>query len=111
EPLPVVVERDGVVRSGTAKAGDSFELRVLRPASASAYAAVVRLVQAAEAQRAPFVRLADRFAILMLPFTAIVAGAAWAISGDAVRAVAVLVVATPRPLILAAPIALISGVA
>ena len=111
EPLPVVVERDGVVRSGTANAGDSFELRVLRPASASAYAAVVRLVQAAESQRAPFVRLADRFAILMLPFTAIVAGAAWAISGDAVRAVAVLVVATPCPLILAAPIALISGVA
>jgi len=111
EPLPVAVELGGVVRSGTANAGDSFELRALRPAAESAYAGVVRLVQAAESQRAPFVRLADRFAILMLPFTAIVAGAAWAISGEAVRAVAVLVVATPCPLILAAPIALISGVA
>ena len=111
EPLPVVVEPGSAVPSGTANAGDSFELRVLRPASESAYAAIVRLVQSAESQRAPFVRLADRFAILMLPFTAIVAGAAWAISGDPVRAVAVLVVATPCPLILAAPIALISGVA
>ena len=111
EPLPVVVEPGGVVRSGVANAGDSFELRALRPASESTYAGIVRLVQAAESQRAPFVRLADRYAILMLPFTAIVAGAAWAISGEAVRAVAVLVVATPCPLILAAPIALISGVA
>jgi heavy metal translocating P-type ATPase len=111
EPLPVVVEPGGVVRSGIANAGDSFELRALRPASESTYAGIVRLVQAAESQRAPFVRLADRYAILMLPFTAVVAGAAWAVSGDAVRAVAVLVVATPCPLILAAPIALISGVA
>ena len=111
EPLPVVVEAGGVVRSGIANAGDSFELRALRLASESAYAGIVRLVQGAESQRAPFVRLADRYAILMLPFTAVVAGAAWAISGDAVRAVAVLVVATPCPLILAAPIALISGVA
>ena len=111
EPLPVVVDPGSAVPSGTANAGDSFELRVQRPASESAYAAIVRLVQSAESQRAPFVRLADRFAILMLPFTAAVAGAAWAISGDPVRAVAVLVVATPCPLILAAPIALISGVA
>ena len=111
EPLPVVIEPDGEVRSGAANAGDSFELRAQRPAAESAYAAIVRLVQAAETQRAPFVRMADRFAVWMLPFTAVVAGAAWAISGDPVRAVAVLVVATPCPLILAAPIALISGVA
>jgi len=111
ESLPIAVGPGDPVQSGTANAGDSFDLRVLRPAAESAYAGLVRLVQAAETQRAPFVRLADRYAVLMLPFTAAVAGLAWALSGDPVRAVAVLVVATPCPLILAAPIALISGVA
>jgi heavy metal translocating P-type ATPase len=110
EPLPVTYGRGGSVRSGTANAGDAFELRVVRPASESAYAALVRLVRAAETQRAPFVRMADRYAIVFLPVTIVVAGAAWAISGDPVRALAVFVVATPCPLILAAPIALVSGV-
>jgi heavy metal translocating P-type ATPase len=111
EPLPVSIEPGGDLRSGTANAGGAIEFRAVRPASESAYATIVRLVRAAGTQRAPFVRMADRFAILMLPLTAVVAGMAWAISGDPVRAVAVLVVATPCPLILAAPIALISGVA
>ncbi len=110
EPLPATYRRGGAVRSGTANAGDAFELRAVRPAAESAYAALVRLVREAETQRAPFVRLADRYAIVFLPVTMVVAGAAWALSGDAVRALAVFVVATPCPLILAAPIALISGV-
>jgi heavy metal translocating P-type ATPase len=110
EPLPVAYGRGGAVRSGTANAGDAFELRVVRPASESAYAALVRLVRAAETQRAPFVRMADRYAIVFLPVTMVVAGVAWAVSGDPVRALAVFVVATPCPLILAAPIALVSGV-
>ena len=58
-------------------------------------------------ERAPFVRLADRYAAVFLPLTLLIAGAAWALSGDPVRALAVLVVATPCPLILAAPIALV----
>jgi heavy metal translocating P-type ATPase len=70
----------------------------------------VRLVENAEAQRAPFVRLADRYAAFLLPVTLVVAGIAWAISGDPVRALSVFVVATPCPLILAAPIALLCGV-
>ena len=110
EPLPVAYGRGGAVRSGTANAGDAFELRVVRPASESAYAALVRLVRAAETQRAPFVRMADRYAVVFLPVTMVVAGVAWAVSGDPVRALAVFVVATPCPLILAAPIALVSGV-
>ena len=109
EPLPVTVHRGGNVRSGTAAAGSAFELRALRPAAESAYAALVRLVEQTEEQRAPFVRLADRYAIFFLPATMIVAAIAWAISGDPVRALAVFVVATPCPLILAAPIALMSG--
>jgi heavy metal translocating P-type ATPase len=110
EALPVVYERRGHVRSGTTNAGEAFELRAVRPAAESAYAAVVRLVREAEAQKAPFVRLADRYAIVFLPLTVVVAGLAWGLSGDAVRALAVFVVATPCPLILAAPIALVSGI-
>ncbi|HSK15397.1 MAG TPA: heavy metal translocating P-type ATPase [Gaiellaceae bacterium] len=110
EPLPVTHPHGSPVRSGTANAGEAFELRATRPAAESAYAALVRLVAQAETQRAPFVRLADRYAAFFLPVTLVSAGAAWALSGDPVRALAVLVVATPCPLILAAPIALISGV-
>ena len=110
EPLPVACATGDPVRSGTANAGEAFDLQATRLASESAYAAIVRLVQEAEHQRAPFVRMADRYAAFLLPVTVLLAGGAWAASGDAVRALAVLVVATPCPLILAAPIALVSGV-
>jgi heavy metal translocating P-type ATPase len=110
EPLPVLRERGDHVRSGTSNAGEVFELRAIRPAAESAYSAVVRLVQEAESKKAPFVRLADRYAIFFLPVTIVVAGLAWALSGDPVRALAVFVVATPCPLILAAPIAFVSGI-
>jgi len=110
EPLPAAIRRGGSLRSGTTNAGEVFELRATRPAAESAYAALVRLVRAAESQRAPFVRLADRYAAIFLPVTLAIAGLAWGLSGDPIRGLAVLVVATPCPLILAAPIALISGI-
>lgn len=110
EPLPVTYGEGGMLRSGSMNDGEVFDLRATRPAAGSAYASIVRLVRAAEEQRAPFVRLADRYAIFFLPVTAVIAGAAWVLSGDPVRALAVFVVATPCPLILAAPIALISGI-
>ena len=101
---------DGVhVLSGTTNAGAPFEVTADRPASKSAYAALVRLVKQAQAHRAPFVRTADRYAGFFLPATLVIAGAAWALSGDPVRALAVVVVATPCPLILAAPIAFVCG--
>ncbi len=109
EPLPETVPRGMAVLSGSANAGAPFEVRAERPAVESAYAALVRLVEQAQSERAPFVRMADRYAGFFLPATLLVAGAAWAESGDAVRALAVVVVATPCPLILAAPIALVSG--
>jgi heavy metal translocating P-type ATPase len=109
EPLPVTIAKGMPVLSGTANAGAPFAVRADRPAADSAYAALVRLVEQAQAQRAPFVRMADRYAGFFLPATLLAAGAAWALSGDAVRALAVVVVATPCPLILAAPIALVSG--
>jgi heavy metal translocating P-type ATPase len=109
EPLPVTIAAGMPVLSGTSNAGAPFEVRADRPAVESAYAALVRLVEQAQAHRAPFVRMADRYAGFFLPATLLVAGAAWGFSGDAVRALAVVVVATPCPLILAAPIALVSG--
>jgi heavy metal translocating P-type ATPase len=110
ESLPVLHGRGDQVRSGTLNVGTALRVRALRPAADGAYAALVRLVEEAETQRAPFVRLADRYAAIFLPVTAVAATVAWAASGDPVRALAVFVVATPCPLILAAPIALLSGI-
>ncbi len=98
------------VRSGTVNAAGPFQMRAVTSAAESTYAGIVRMVHAAEAAKAPFVRMADRYAMIFLPLTLAVAGGAWVISGDPVRALAVLVVATPCPLILAAPVALIAGV-
>ncbi len=90
-------------------AGRPLELRRHRAAADSTYAGIVRLVEQAQASSAPFVRAADRFAVAFVPLTLALAGVAWAVSADPVRAVAVLVVATPCPLLLAAPIAIMSG--
>lgn len=109
ESLPETVRCGMPVLSGCANAGSPFDVRADRPARDSAYAALVRLVQQAQTQRAPMVRMADRYAGFFLPVTLVAAGLAWALSGDPVRALAVVVVATPCPLILAAPIALVSG--
>jgi P-type E1-E2 ATPase len=109
EPLPETVRRGMGVLSGCANAGAPFDVRADRPAADSAYAALVRLVEQAQTQRAPLVRMADRYAGFFLPATLLVAGLAWGLSGDPERALAVVVVATPCPLILAAPIALVSG--
>ena len=110
EPLPRTARRGELVRSGCANAGDAFELRAVRPAAESTYAALVRLVREAESRRAPFERLADRYAAVFLPVTLAIAATAWLWSGDPVRALSVLVVATPCPLILAAPVAFVSGI-
>ena len=97
------------VRSGVVNAGGPFEMRATSAAADSTYAAIVRLVEQSEASSAPFVRMADRYSAVFIVFGGLVAGLAWALSGDPVRAVAVLVVATPCPLILAAPIAVVAG--
>ena len=98
------------VRSGTANAGAPFHMRATATAADSTYAGIVRMVREAQASKAPLVRLADRYAQLFVPVTLTVAGAAWLISGEPARALAVLVVATPCPLLLAAPVAIVSGV-
>lgn len=108
EARPAERIRGDTVRSGVVNAGGPFDLRADGTAAESTYAGIVRLVSEAESSQAPFVRMADRYAMWFLPLTLAVAAAAWAIGGAA-RAVAVLVVATPCPLILAAPVALVSG--
>jgi heavy metal translocating P-type ATPase len=109
ESLPVTLYEGASAYSGCTNAGAVFDLRATRSAAGSAYSALVRLVREAHAERAPFVRMADRYAAWLLPLTVAVAAGAWVFSGDPVRALAVLVVATPCPLILAAPIAIVSG--
>jgi heavy metal translocating P-type ATPase len=98
------------VRSGVVNADVPFDMRALTTADQSTYAGIVRLVREAQASKAPFVRLADRYAMWFLPLTLGVAVLAWMVSGDPVRALAVLVVATPCPLILAAPVAIVAGI-
>jgi len=108
EALPVERAAGEPVRSGVVNGGGPFDMRATAAAADSTYAGVVRLVSEAEAQQPPFVRLADRYAVWFLAVSLAAAGAAWAAAGP-VRAVAVLVVATPCPLILAAPVAWVSG--
>jgi heavy metal translocating P-type ATPase len=110
ESMPQQVARGGEGLSGAVSVGSPFELIASRPAAESTYAAIVRLVEAAQASKAPMVRLADRYAIWFLAFTVAMATAAWALTGDPIRALSVLVVATPCPLILAVPVAIISGI-
>ena len=111
EPIPVVKTRGAAILSGSLNAGETFEMAVSAAAGESTYAGIVRLVTAAQTAKAPFVRLADRYALIFLPVTLALAFIAWLISGDLIRSLAVLVAATPCPLILAAPVAFIAGVA
>ncbi len=111
EAITAAKSRGASVFSGTLNAGEAFEMVASSNAGASTYAGILRLVTAAQTAKTPFVRLADRFAVIFLPVTAVLAAVAWLISGDLIRSLAVFVAATPCPLILAAPVAFIAGVA
>ena len=109
ESLPVRVARGAEAMSGSTNAGDAFDLAATRRAKESTYAGIVRLVEEAQRSKAPMSRLADRWSMGFLAVTVAIAVAAWWFTGDPIRAVAVLVVATPCPLILAVPVALVAG--
>lgn len=109
EPIPTLRQIGEALSSGTINVGPSFEMRATAKTGDSAYAGIVRMVTAAQTVKAPFIRVADRYALLLLPVTLGMAGVAWWLSGDAIRGLAVLVAATPCPLILAAPAAFIGG--
>jgi heavy metal translocating P-type ATPase len=109
EAIPVALKVGQSVMSGTTNVGEAFEIKASHRAAESTYAGIVRLVAAAQHSRAPMSRLADRHAMVFLAATITLSGAAWMWSADPIRAVAVLVIATPCPLILAVPVALVSG--
>lgn len=109
ESMPVSREAGGEVMSGAINGTRAVRIRATRRSVDSQYQQIVALVQGAQGSRAPVVRLADRFAI---PFTAValvLAGTAWALSGDPTRFAEVLVLATPCPLLIAAPVAFLGG--
>ena len=109
EAIPVQQRVGEAVMSGSTNAGEAFDLTASHHAAESTYAGIVRLVEEAQRSKAPMSRLADRFAMIFLGVTILIAGLAWYLAGDPIRAVAVLVVATPCPLILAVPVAIVSG--
>lgn len=109
ESMPVDKKAGDKLMSGAINGNSAIKMRTTTTAENSQYQQIIKLVKSAESHPAPFVRLADRYAV---PFTIVaylIAGTAWFVSGDSVRFAEVLVVASPCPLILAAPIALISG--
>ncbi|MGE0767457.1 MAG: heavy metal translocating P-type ATPase, partial [Hyphomicrobiaceae bacterium] len=110
ESVPKSVERGGEVLSGSTLVGAPFDLIASRAASESTYAGIVRLVEAAQAGKSPMARLADRYALGFLGLTVAIAAMAWVVSGDPIRALSVLVVATPCPWFLAVPVAILAGI-
>lgn len=110
EPVPVVAVAGTRLPSGAVNGAGALTVRAEKLASESQYARIVELVRSAQASKSPLQRLADRWAVWFTPFTLLACAAAWFASGDATRVLAVLVVATPCPLILAAPVAFIGGI-
>jgi heavy metal translocating P-type ATPase len=109
ESLPVTRTAGENVLSGSVNGSQAVRIRATATTANSQYQRIVALVREASESRAPVVRLADRFAV---PFTAVslvIAGAAWLLSGDPVRFAEVLVLATPCPLLIAAPVAFLGG--
>ncbi len=109
ESLPVDKHEGDQILSGSINIEGAITVKALHSAAESQYEQIIKMVQAAASSQSPFVRLADRYSIPFTIVSFIVAGSVWIISGDAVRFLEVLVVATPCPLLLGAPIALIGG--
>lgn len=110
ESLPVEKNIGSPLLSGTKNEDGSFEVRTLKIASESRLAQIVRLIKQAEEEKAPLVRLADKYSVVFTAITFGMAIIAWFMFGETSRVLAILVVATPCPLILATPIAIISGI-
>jgi heavy metal translocating P-type ATPase len=109
EPLPQSLAIGEEIESGVVNASGSVEIRAMRVAEQSTYANLIRLVKNSSANSASGVRIANKWAIFFVPFSIAFSLLTWLITGEVDRAVAVIVAATPCPLILAVPVALISG--
>ncbi len=108
ESIPIAKVSGDPVMSGSVNEGGAFDLTATETAAGSTYAGIVRLVESAQGSKAPMSRLADRYALGFLAITLALSAAAYWLGGE-IRALAVLVVATPCPLILAVPVAIVSG--
>ncbi|MEO8636145.1 MAG: heavy metal translocating P-type ATPase [Gemmatimonadales bacterium] len=110
EPMPVTAVPGTALLSGSLNVDGPLVLRVIHVARESQYARIVELVRTAQQSKSPLQRLADRYAVIFTPVTLMVCVLAWLVSRDPTRVLSVLVVATPCPLILAAPVAMIGGI-
>ena len=110
EPVPVSATAGVVLLSGSLNLEGALHIRVTAPAGESQYARIVDMVRTAQASKAPLQRLADRYAVWFTPLTLAVCIIAYLLTRDATRILAVLVVATPCPLIIATPVAVIGGI-
>jgi heavy metal translocating P-type ATPase len=109
ESIPESKEAGAMILSGSVSIDGAVTAKATADAAHSQYQQIVKLVRSASQSKAPFVRLADRYSIPFTILAFLIAGTVWYVSGDAIRFLEVIVVATPCPLILAAPIAIISG--
>ena len=110
EPVPVRKSPGMLVLSGSVNLDSILQIRASKRSAESKYAQIVHLVEEAQAKKAPIHRLADRYSVGFTLATVGLAALAWLLSGDSVNALAVMVVASPCPLILATPIAIMSGI-
>ena len=110
EPMPRTVRPGARVVSGSGNGGTALVIGATARAADSQYEQIVALVRTAEATKAPLQRMADRWAAWFTPFTLTVCAITFAASRDWSRVLAVLVIATPCPLILAPPVAIIGGI-
>jgi heavy metal translocating P-type ATPase len=110
EPVPVSARPATRLLSGSVNLESPLTVQATAPAAESQYARIVELVRTAQGSKSPLQRMADRYAVWFTPLTLAVAACAYALSGDAERVLAVLVVATPCPLILATPVAVVGGI-
>lgn len=110
EPLPIWRDKETEVRSGVVNAGSSVHTRTTTTSADSTYANLINLVAAAKQQATKGVRLANKWAVRFVPLALLMALSTWQISGNLKQAVAVIVAATPCPLILAVPVAIVAGI-
>lgn len=110
EPIPQSKSIGDKLLSGAINLNGGLEIRADKISQDSEYARIVELVKKAQEERPPIQRLADHYAVYFTPITLAVSAIGFFITLNTVTILAVLVVATPCPLILATPIAIISGV-
>ncbi|MDT2598275.1 heavy metal translocating P-type ATPase [Enterococcus hulanensis] len=109
ESKPIEKKQNDELMSGSINGDAALRFKVTKAAKDSQYQTLVKLVKESEAKPAHFVRLADRYAVPFTIIAYVIGGVAWFVSKDPVRFAEVLVVASPCPLILAAPVALVAG--